>query len=66
VQLFGLGAAAPRARLQHMGAAFLACRPDCHTAITLVVRTSSRMKVYKPAVGGTLAWDLCGGCARAA
>jgi hypothetical protein len=47
-----------------MGGAFLACRPDCQTiavdstAIILVVRTSSRMRVYKPGVGGALAWEL--------
>jgi hypothetical protein len=47
-----------------MGGAFLACRPDCQTiavdstAITLVVRTSSRMRVYKPAAGGVLAGEL--------
>lgn len=42
----------------------MACRPDSqtiavdNTAITLVVRTSSRMRVYKPADGGVLAWEL--------
>jgi hypothetical protein len=55
VQLFGLSADAPQVRRDLMGGAFLACRPDCQTiavdstAITLVVRTSSRMRVYKPA-----------------
>jgi hypothetical protein len=64
VHLFGLDPVAPRAKLQHTGGAFLACRPDSqtiavdNTAITLVVRTSSRMRVYKPADGGVLAWEL--------
>jgi hypothetical protein len=65
LQLFGLDAVAPRARVQHMGGAFLACRPDCQTiavdsaAITLVVRTASRMRIYKSdPEGAVLAWEL--------
>jgi hypothetical protein len=70
VQLFGLNALAPSARLQHMGGAFLAYRPDSQTiavdstAITLVVRTSSRMTVYKPGDGGTLAWEITAAAER--
>jgi hypothetical protein len=66
-QLFGLSPDAPQVRRDLMGGAFLACRPDCQTiavdskAITLVVRTSSRMRVYKPAAGGALAWDCKAG-----
>jgi hypothetical protein len=70
LQLFGLNSVEPHARLQHMGGAFLACRSDCQTigvdstAIILVVRTSSRMRVYKPAAGGVLAWGLYIGTSR--
>jgi len=67
VDLFGLCPVAPRARLSRMGAAFLACLRGHHVvevdhrAITMVTRTSSRLRVFRgePDAGVVLAWELC-------
>jgi len=65
-ELYGLDADAPRARVSRMGGAFLAClRGHCvvgvdATAIHMVTRTSSRMRIYRgePDAAAVLAWTL--------
>jgi hypothetical protein len=66
LQLYGLDPVAPRARVGRMGAAFLVALRGHqvvevdHGAITMVARTSARLKVYRgdddPNV--VLAWEL--------
>jgi hypothetical protein len=64
VALYGVCLDAPAVRRDMLGGAFLACHPGYQTiaidpvAIRVVVRTSSRLSVYKPAAGGVLAWEL--------
>jgi hypothetical protein len=66
VQLYGLDPVAPRARVGRMGAAFLVALRGHQVvevgaeAITVVTRTSSRLRVYRGEVddAAMLAWDL--------
>jgi len=70
VQLFGLDRDAPRNRLSRMGGAFLASLPGRQVLgvdtrrIALITRTSAKLSVYRPADGGVLAWELCGGVGK--
>jgi hypothetical protein len=65
VELWGLDPVAPRARLSRMGGGWLACLRNHQViqvdpeAIRLVTRTSARQSIYRPEVGGVLAWTLC-------
>jgi hypothetical protein len=66
IDLYGLDPVAPRARVGRMGAAFLVALRGHqvvevdYRAITMVVRTSARLRVYRGEVdaGAVLAWDL--------
>jgi hypothetical protein len=66
IELYGLDANAPRARLSRMGGAWLSCLKAHQvigvdaTAIMMVTRTSARLRAYRPEGGGVLAWDLSG------
>jgi hypothetical protein len=62
--LYGLDPVAPRARLSRMGGAWLACLRNHQViqvdreAIRLVTRTSARLSIRPPELGGVLAWSL--------
>jgi len=64
VELFGLDANAPRARVGRLGGGWLACSRSHQvvgvdaTGIRLVTRTSARLSIYRPEDGGVLAWEL--------
>jgi hypothetical protein len=65
--LYGLDPIAPRARVGRIGAAFLVALRGHqvvevdHRAITVVTRTSARLRVYRGEVdtGAVLAWEFC-------
>jgi hypothetical protein len=65
VELYGLGAVAPRARVGRMGGALLTCAPRRRVVevdtkrIAPITRTSARLRVYRPEAGGMPAWELC-------
>ena len=64
IELYGLDAAAPYARLDHWGGAFLASLPDRKVvsvdaqAIQLITERGVKLSAYKPAAGGVLAWQI--------
>jgi hypothetical protein len=66
-QLWGLDPVAPRNRLSRMGGGWLVSLRNRQViqvdpeAIRLVTRTSARMSIYRPEVGGVLAWEIAGG-----
>jgi len=66
LQLYGLDPVAPRARVGRIGAAFLVALRGHqvvdvdHRAITMVARTSARLRVHRGEVdpGAVLAWEI--------